>query len=69
MFRIQLNALELRVAEFHLLLESTQCGCVWFCQVQREVIALVPNLISCLEEVDGDGSYASVRSGSPGAGN
>ncbi|KAL1269845.1 hypothetical protein QQF64_032134 [Cirrhinus molitorella] len=36
-------------------------------QVQREVIALVPNLISCLEEVDGDGSYASVRGGSPGA--
>uniref|UniRef100_A0A8C1V738 Myb/SANT-like DNA-binding domain-containing protein n=1 Tax=Cyprinus carpio TaxID=7962 RepID=A0A8C1V738_CYPCA len=38
-------------------------------QVQREVIALVPNLISCLEEVDGDGSYASVRGSSPGAGN
>ncbi|XP_016317418.1 fibrinogen silencer-binding protein-like [Sinocyclocheilus anshuiensis] len=36
-------------------------------QVQREVIALVPNLISCLEEVDGDGSYASVRGSSPGA--
>uniref|UniRef100_A0A671PMM3 Myb/SANT-like DNA-binding domain-containing protein n=1 Tax=Sinocyclocheilus anshuiensis TaxID=1608454 RepID=A0A671PMM3_9TELE len=34
-----------------------------------EVIALVPNLISCLEEVDGDGSYSSVRGGSPGAGN
>lgn len=37
-------------------------------QVQKDVIALVPNLISCLEEVDGDGSYASVRGGSPGAG-
>uniref|UniRef100_A0A8C1T551 Myb/SANT-like DNA-binding domain-containing protein n=1 Tax=Cyprinus carpio TaxID=7962 RepID=A0A8C1T551_CYPCA len=36
---------------------------------QEEVIALVPNLISCLEEVDGDGSYSSVRGGSPGAGN
>ncbi|XP_056319512.1 fibrinogen silencer-binding protein [Danio aesculapii] len=36
-------------------------------QVQREVITLVPNLISCLEEVDGDSSYASVRGGSPGA--
>lgn len=38
-------------------------------QVQKEVITLVPNLISCLEEVDGDGSYASVRGSSPGAGN
>lgn len=59
---IQFYALELLVAD-------VQCGCVCFCQVQREVIALVPNLISCLEEVDGDGSYASVRGGSPGAGN
>ncbi|XP_065103165.1 uncharacterized protein [Paramisgurnus dabryanus] len=35
-------------------------------QLQREVITLIPNLISSLEEVDGDGSFASVRSGSPG---
>ncbi|XP_051951104.1 uncharacterized protein LOC127621505 [Xyrauchen texanus] len=34
-------------------------------QVQREVIALVPNLISCLEEADGN--YTMVRGGSPGA--
>ncbi|KAI7797597.1 uncharacterized protein LOC130567864 [Triplophysa rosa] len=36
-------------------------------QVQRQVIALVPNLTSCLEEIDGDDSIASGRSGSPGA--
>lgn len=35
-------------------------------QVQRQVIALVPNLTSCLEEMDGDGSIESGRSGSPG---
>lgn len=40
---------------------------VW--QLQKEVITLIPNLISSLEDVDGDGSFASVRSGSPGVGN
>ncbi|KAL6459100.1 hypothetical protein MHYP_G00325720 [Metynnis hypsauchen] len=35
-------------------------------QVQREVMALVPNLISNLEDLDGDGSYSSVTNSSPG---
>lgn len=58
---IELYALEILVTH-----SVVVCGS---CQVQREVIGLVPNLISCLEEVDGDGSYASVRGSSPGAGN
>ncbi|KAG9270910.1 fibrinogen silencer-binding protein-like isoform X1 [Astyanax mexicanus] len=36
-------------------------------QVQREVMALVPNLITNLEDVDGDGSYV-VTNSSPGPG-
>ncbi|XP_072537662.1 uncharacterized protein [Salminus brasiliensis] len=37
-------------------------------QVQREVMALVPNLITNLEDMDGDVSYASVTNSSPGPG-
>ncbi|XP_062855153.1 fibrinogen silencer-binding protein [Trichomycterus rosablanca] len=36
-------------------------------QVQREVMALVPNLISNLEDIDGDISCVSVTNSSPGA--
>ncbi|KAI4874537.1 hypothetical protein NFI96_029015, partial [Prochilodus magdalenae] len=35
-------------------------------QVQREVMALVPNLITNLEDMDGDGSYGLVTNSSPG---
>uniref|UniRef100_A0A4W4HA63 Myb/SANT-like DNA-binding domain-containing protein n=1 Tax=Electrophorus electricus TaxID=8005 RepID=A0A4W4HA63_ELEEL len=37
-------------------------------QVQREVMTLVPNLISNMEDMDGDVSYVSVTNSSPGAG-
>ncbi|KAK1801114.1 hypothetical protein P4O66_022830 [Electrophorus voltai] len=36
-------------------------------QVQREVMTLVPNLISNMEDMDGDVSYVSVTNSSPGA--
>ncbi|TSO77717.1 Fibrinogen silencer-binding protein [Bagarius yarrelli] len=36
-------------------------------QVQREVMALVPNLISNIEDMDGDGSCALITNSSPGA--
>ncbi|XP_026989809.1 fibrinogen silencer-binding protein isoform X2 [Tachysurus fulvidraco] len=35
-------------------------------QVQREVMALVPNLITNIEDIDGDGSCALVTNSSPG---